>query len=272
MSQNGNIRLFWWSEIHLAGKKKENYGDLVGCYLVEKISGKKAVWTHPKKRSFLDTFKTVYLTAGSILAQVEGKCVVWGSGIISKEYKIKKAVFLAVRGPQTRKHLMAQGYEVPEVYGDPALLLPRFYNPKKQAKYDLGIIPHYADYKLVTEMYKEQSNVLIIDLMTNDVESVTDLILQCRRIISSSLHGIIISQAYHIPAVWVKFSDNVFGDGIKYQDYFESVGIENYAPKFVSEKLEDSQIEALFNAVQSTATPEKIKEIQDGLMETCPFK
>ncbi|MNY25676.1 Polysaccharide pyruvyl transferase [compost metagenome] len=121
-------------------------------------------------------------------------------------------------------------------------------------------------------MYKEQSNVLIIDLMTNDVESVTDLILQCRRIISSSLHGIIISQAYHIPAVWVKFSDNVFGDGIKYQDYFESVDIENYAPKFVSEKLEDSQTDALFNAVQSTAAPERIKEIQDGLMEACPFK
>lgn len=272
MSQNGNIRLFWWSEIHLASKKKENYGDLVGYYLVEKISKKKAVWTHPKKRSFFDQFRTVYLTAGSILAQVNGKCVVWGSGIISKEYKIKKAVFLAVRGPQTRAHLMAQGYEVPEIYGDPALLLPVFYNPQKQPKYELGIIPHYADFKRVTEMYKNDDNVLIIDLMTNDIESVTDQILQCKRIISSSLHGIIVSQAYDIPAVWVKFSENVFGDGIKYQDYFESVDIEKYVPEFISEKPDSSQIEALFTTVQSTVASEKIKELQDNLMAVCPFK
>lgn len=272
MSQNGNIRLFWWSEIQLAGKKKENYGDLVGNYLVEKISGRKTVWTHPKKRSFLDAFKTVYFTAGSILTQVNGKCVVWGSGIISKEYKIKKAVFLAVRGPQTRKHLLSQGYDVPEVYGDPALLLPKFYNPKKQLKYDLGIIPHYADYELVLKMYANQENVLIIDLMTNDVESVTDQILQCRRILSSSLHGVIVSHAYHIPAIWIKFSENVFGDGIKYQDYFESVGIENYVPKFLSEKISDSQMEVLFDTANANVAPEKIKELQDKLMNACPFK
>ncbi len=272
MSQNGNIRLFWWSEIQLAGKKKENYGDLVGHYLVEKISGKKAVWTHPKKRSFLDSFKTVYFTAGSILTQISGKCVVWGSGIISKEYKIKKAVFLAVRGPQTRKHLMAQGYDVPEIYGDPALLMPRFYNPERKIQYDLGIIPHYADYQIVTELYEGQKNVLIIDLMTNDVESVTDQILQCKRIISSSLHGVIIAHAYQIPAVWVKFSENVFGDGIKYQDYFESVGLENYTPQFLTQALDNSQIESLFSQTDSLPKAGKIEEIQNNLMDVCPFK
>ncbi|MBN9285834.1 MULTISPECIES: polysaccharide pyruvyl transferase family protein [unclassified Flavobacterium] len=272
MPKNENIRLFWWSEIQLANKKKENYGDLVGKYLVEKISGKKVIWIHPKKRPVLETFRTIYFTAGSILAQVNGKCIVWGSGIVSKEYKIKKAVFLAVRGPQTRKHLLAQGYDVPEIYGDPALLLPKFYNPERKIKYDLGIIPHYKDYNLVTAMYKDQENVLIIDLMTNDIEHVTGLILQCSRIISSSLHGVIVSQAYNIPAVWVKFSENIFGDGIKYQDYFESVGIKNYFPKFLSVVQSDTQINEIFRSAESIAATGKIKELQDNLMGVCPFK
>ncbi|HEX8017645.1 MAG TPA: polysaccharide pyruvyl transferase family protein, partial [Flavobacterium sp.] len=95
MINRKKIRLFWWSEIHLASKKEENYGDLIGRYLVEKISDKKIIWTHPKKRNFLNHFHTVYFTVGSILSQINGRCIVWGSGIISKEFKIKKAEFLA---------------------------------------------------------------------------------------------------------------------------------------------------------------------------------
>jgi hypothetical protein len=41
---------------------------------------------------------------------------------------------------------------------------------------------------------------------------------------SSSSHGIIV-HAYGIPAVWQKFSNKVFGDDIKYQDYMESVEV-----------------------------------------------
>lgn len=35
----------------------------------------------------------------------------------------------SVRGPVTRNILMDLGYDVPSVYGDPAILLPLFYNP-----------------------------------------------------------------------------------------------------------------------------------------------
>lgn len=271
MSKQNPIRLFWWSEPLLRGKHKENYGDLLGKYLVEKISGREAVWVHPEKWHFKDYFQPIYVTAGSVLAHVSKKCTVWGSGIILKDQVVKPAKFLAVRGPQTRKCLLEQGYEVSEVYGDPGMLLPVYYNPTVEKKYKLGIVAHYVDFRVVQRVYQGSANVLPIDLMTNDVEATTDLFLSCERIVSSSLHGLIVAHAYGIPAVWVQFSDKLFGDGIKFRDYFESVELPFYHPE-LSEQL--PSIELLLKRLEtypSLPDAKVISQLQKGLMEVCPF-
>jgi hypothetical protein len=266
------IRLFWWNEKVIQGKSRENYGDLLGKYLVEKISGKKVVFAWPKKWSLLDYCNPIYVTIGSILTHVNHKCVVWGSGIISKKYPVKKAIFLAVRGPQTRKNLLNAGYEVPEIYGDPALLLPRFFNPKVEKKYKYGVVPHYNDYKLVSNWFQDNPDIHLIDMMTTDVELKTIEFLQCERIVSSSLHGIIVAHAYGIPAVWQKFSNNVFGDDIKYQDYLESVDITFYKPKIQEVCYSEFELEQLFITFPSVPKQELLEFLRNGLMEVCPFK
>lgn len=267
----GKIRLFWWNEIKLMGKSKENYGDVLGPYLVHKISGKKVVWIHPKKFYFKNLWRPIYVTIGSVLAHVNKNCVVWGSGIIQKDQIVKAATFLAVRGPQTRNNLMGQGYEVPEVYGDPALLLPLYYHPKIEKAYRLGIIPHYNDYKQVLEMYGEDSDILVIDLMTDSIEVTTNLFLQCERVISSSLHGLIVSHAYNIPAIWIEFSDKLFGDGIKFQDYFESVAILPYNPNYLDSKQELNDLLLLFDTKPSLPKASRIDKIHKDLIAVCPF-
>lgn len=266
------IRLFWWNEKKLQGKTKENYGDLLGRYLVEKISGKRAVWTNPISFSIFDYFKPTYVTIGSILTNVTKQCVVWGSGIISKEYPIKKAKFLAVRGPQTRQHLIAQGYQVPEVYGDPALLLPRFYNPEIQKQYRMGIVPHYKDFDVINNKFGQDESILIIDLMTNNIEATTDQFLKCESIVSSSLHGVIVAHAYGIPAVWQKFSNDVFGDDIKYQDYFESVGFKPYSSSVISSDITINAFKDILKQKPVLPEQEVLNSLCDGLMAVCPFK
>lgn len=269
---SNRIRLFWWNEKVIQGKSKENYGDLLGKYLVEKISEKKVVFAWPKKISLWDFYAPIYVTVGSILTHVNKKCVVWGSGIISKEYPIKKAVFLAVRGPQTRKFLLNLGYEVPEIYGDPALLIPRYFNPVVEKKYRYGIVPHYDDYKIVEKWCKNQSHIYLIDMMTNDCEAKTIEFLQCDKIISSSLHGIIIAHAYGIPAVWQKFSDKVFGDDIKYQDYMESVQLDFYQPRIKETRFSEEELKALFENLPSLPKEQDLEDLRNGLMKVCPFK
>ncbi|TXE05871.1 polysaccharide pyruvyl transferase family protein [Gelidibacter salicanalis] len=255
------------------GKAKENYGDLIGAYLATKISNRKVVWVHPKHWHIKDYFQPIYVTAGSVLAHVNKKCVVWGSGIIQKKQVVKAASFLAVRGPQTRQNLIAQGHEVPEVYGDPAILMPIYYHPTKADKrYRLGIVPHYNDYKQVHEMYHGTADILVIDLMTMDIEATTDLFLQCEHIISSSLHGLIIAHVYQIPAVWVEFSDKLFGDGIKFQDYFESVAMAPYKPNQLQRLFELDVLLQFFDTENSLPKPSAVKKLQEDLMSVCPFK
>jgi pyruvyltransferase len=269
--KKNTLRLFWWNEIKMMHKKEENYGDLIGKYLAEKISGKSIQWVFPKNFSFQNYFQPIYCTVGSILAHVTENCIVWGSGIISKEYAVKKAKFLAVRGPQTRLHLINQGFDIPEVYGDPALLLPDYYAPIIEKKYSYGVVPHYNDYKKVLQLYHDQKEVLVIDLMTDNVEEVTNLFLQCDRIVSSSLHGLIVSHTYQIPAVWVQFSDKLFGDGIKFQDYFESVEMLSYIPPIREGLIEKENMEELFKIHPSLPKKEVVEKLRKGLMDVCPF-
>ncbi|MEL0455974.1 polysaccharide pyruvyl transferase family protein [Flavobacteriaceae bacterium SZ-1-7] len=272
MFSANKIRLFWWNEVKIQGKAKENYGDVLGKYLVEKISAKEVVFSWPKKFSIYDFFAPIYVTIGSILANVNHKCIVWGSGIISKEYPIKKAQFLAVRGPQTRKHLLSQGYDVPEIYGDPGLLLPKYYNPKIEKKYKFGVIPHYRDFNRIEDFYANEKDILLIDMLTNNIEEKTIEFLKCEKIVSSSLHGIIVAHAYGIPAVWQKFSDDVFGDDIKYQDYFESVSMLAYKPEIEDSKMDLKTLENLFSSKETLPKKEVLEGICDNLMAVCPFK
>jgi hypothetical protein len=269
--QSPTIPLFYWSEMKFIFKKKENYGDLLSKYLVEKISGKGIKWVHPKKQPWYTWDKTNYVTIGSILHHASKDSIVWGSGIIDKEQHITKADFRAVRGPQTRKFLLDLGYQCPEVYGDPALLLPKQYHPEVEKKYRIGIIPHYHDFKFVSENYKNNPEILVIDLMTLDVEKVTREILSCEKTISSSLHGVIVSHAYEIPSIWVEFSNKIFGDGIKYLDYLESIGLSIYRPEFLTGIKSVEELEVLIENFPNLPEKVKITELQEGLMESCPF-
>lgn len=266
------LPLFYWSERKFIFKDKENYGDLLSQYLVEKISGKPVQWVHPKKQPWYKWNKKNYLVIGSIIHHATKDSVIWGSGIIDRKQKISNADFRAVRGPETRKFLLDLGYNCPEVYGDPALLLPLYFKPEEEKKYKIGIIPHYHDYEDVAKNYKDQPDFLVIDLMTLDVEAVTSEILQCEKTISSSLHGLIVSHAYRTPCVWVEFSDKLFGDGIKFTDYMGSVELQVYQPQFLRERLSIEELEELLNKYPAQPEWQVLERLQKNLLKSCPFE
>ncbi len=266
------IPLFWWSEKKFILKDRENYGDLLSKYLVEKISGKEVKWVHPRKQPWYKLDKTNYLAAGSILHHATKNSIVWGSGIIDRKQVIPDACYKAVRGPLTRDLIVKSGYECPESYGDPALLLPQYFNPKAEKRWKLGIIPHYHDFEKVDSWYRNEEDIHVINVMTNDIEEVTRAILKCERTVSSSLHGIIVSHAYNIPSLWVEFSTKLFGDGVKFQDYFESIEIEFYKAPFLENKIDLVSLAGIMEKYPLLPGPGIISRLQESLLKTCPFK
>jgi pyruvyltransferase len=197
-----------------------NFGDVLNPFILGHLSSKTVLNVNAKYCN------TEHLLAiGSVLDRATELSVVWGSGFISSKSKFSgppKSVH-AVRGPLTRDKLIEQGVPCPEVYGDPALLLPRYYKPDKEPKYELGILPHYID-KKTRLLSKLPPEVKLIDIQNEDPLKVIDQMCECKHIATSSLHGLIVSDAYRIPSVWIRLTDKISGGSFKYRDYFASIG------------------------------------------------
>lgn len=210
-----NYKLFWWRG------KDYNFGDEITPWLFKKMCN----ISQPSPCNIKLSKEPVLLAVGSIMRLSSHKTSVWGSGIrnIDQSDFTKSKKYHAVRGRFTRKQLLNLGYECPEVYGDPGLLLPRYYNPTIPKKFKLGIIPHVSEYVDIKNKYSKFKEVLVIDLATNNIEKVVNEILSCKTTVSTSLHGIITSVAYGIPTRWLKYSDRITGDDIKFYDFFSSI-------------------------------------------------
>lgn len=201
----------------------QNWGDTINLYLLEKLSGRTPIVTSSTQQHIL--------AVGSILRIANQNSIVWGSGFISKKgnIKYKPLKVCAVRGPLTRNLLLKKGIETPEIYGDPALLMPRFYNPQIKKQYKLGVIPHYRDieHPLVKELERQGARILDI---TKSAESFIDDLLECENTISSSLHGLIASDSYGIPNQWITLKNELTGGTFKFQDYYLSIEQKNQKP------------------------------------------
>lgn len=198
---------------------------------------------------------------GSIIQFLGQDCIVYGSGFLFRwampqfARKKLKLDIRAVRGPLTRKVLLELGYNVPEIYGDPAILLPLFYQPTSSLnKYDYIVIPHESHYK----QYQNKTYP-VLSTLTNNWEEFIKKILSAKLVISSSLHGIIIAEAYGIPAIFLDETENP--DQLKYDDYYYSTGRTQYVKaKTVEECLR--------------LTPEKLpnfKKMQEELLKAFPI-
>lgn len=217
----------------------QNWGDTINLYLLEKISGKKPVVASPAQQHLL--------AVGSILRIANQNSIVWGSGFISKKgnIKYKPLKVCAVRGPLTRELLLNKGIETPEIYGDPALLMPRFYNPKVDKKYKLGVIPHYRDIEHPLVKQLEQAGARILDI-TKNAEAFIDDLLECEHTISSSLHGLIASDSYGIPNQWITLKNELTGGTFKFQDYYHSIEQTEQLP-LAAEQLAQMTIEQIIS-------------------------
>jgi hypothetical protein len=160
---------------------------------------------------------------GSIVGHSTPASVLWGTGSFGTEADSDMAKgdrYLAVRGPLTRARLEMFKQSCPKVYGDPALLAPRFHERKAEPTYELGVVLRWSERKRIQRFDVE--GVKVIDLKSDDIDGTLDAMLDCKRIISTSLHGLILSDAYGIPNSWL-IAETGWGKEYKFWDYLTSV-------------------------------------------------
>lgn len=213
--------------------RKYNWGDDLNVFLFPLISKRKIIYVPFSKLLFFPKVER-YLLIGSIIEDFNlDNAIIYGTGAISEFSDIKgvPSRVLSVRGPLTRDVLLKKGCFCPKTYGDPALLCPLVYNPKKEKRNCIGVIPHYktGECDWINALKKEHY-VVEIDMSNYEKwTDIIDLVVSCNIIISESLHGIIISEAYKIPSVWVEFipHDYPWEWEFKYLDFYKSIGKED---------------------------------------------
>lgn len=247
--KKNSVNLEWWGNT-------DNLGDYLSKVVFEWMLSTKVVKSSCKNTVHL-------LCIGSIIGKGKFDATIWGAGIHAFEnieaINFRKSFVRydvrALRGPVTKHLLEKMGYDCSQArLGDPAILMPEIYKPHIENKqYEISIISHML---LENEDYGDLHK---ISIRTTDYKYFIDEILKSKKIISSSLHGIILAESYGVPAVF--FGKGMESQYLKYYDWYYSTG--RYSVKIARTldeaiRMEPMQLPDLF-------------ELRKGLLESFPY-
>jgi pyruvyltransferase len=167
------------------------------------------------------------LAIGSILHFARDGDVVWGSGVNGKialdRLSARRLDIRAVRGPKTAAVLAERGFDVPAIYGDPALLVPTLFADRfrPEARQRYAVVPNLHDLPILAGHPAAISPLQGWNRCIHQI---------CRAefVIASSLPGIIVAEAFGIGARYLRVSDTEAT--FKYDDYAQGTGRERLEP------------------------------------------
>ncbi|MCG5481217.1 MAG: polysaccharide pyruvyl transferase family protein [Ensifer alkalisoli] len=191
---------------------------------------------------------------------------VWGSGFMDENSAAlwpQKLQYHATRGPLTAVRVGQRQLPL----GDPALLLPMIWPSKPIKRFAVGVIPHFATLPLFRSRYESNlpSGWVIIDLLQKPKE-VCATISASDVVVSSSLHGLIVADAYGVPSQRIAPENAIKGDGFKFKDYEEQRGTAFSSPREFREVLSEGIKVDEFTVAKPSS------ELLDRLLLSFPFR
>lgn len=161
--------------------------------------------------------------------------------------RLRDARVLALRGP-----LSAAGIPGDFALGDLGLLAPWLIEPVSK-RFRLGVVPHWSAWDDPKEAVWgfDQYDPLYINV-AHDPLHVLRLIASCEKIVTSSLHGAIVADAFGIPCR-IEYARRFDREGgvFKFRDYHASIGLPfelgktRTASRFAVEKVQHELIDVL---------------------------
>lgn len=244
--------------------KVPNVGDLVSVYLVEKITGRKVVQANSRVFPHLSA-------VGSTIGSCASTSYIWGSGSIDGQAprrKLNAGKIFALRGKGTLGLLEKEtGSRLSVSLGDPAVLMPLFYDEAQPMKYKIGIVPHFDEYARIKSLLKsDHPEVCLIDVR-QEPQKFIQQIRCCSIVMSSSLHGLILADSYDIPNIWISATNLLLGHGWKFRDYFSTTALPDQSPLRIIDS--DGLLSAL-NCAPQLAKVRSFKESSRSLLDSFP--
>ncbi len=175
------VPVFYWNLV-------TNWGDRLSPLLLQRFSRIEAVWSPVDKAELV--------CVGSILGNLVKPAytgIILGSGKLFEDGIVPpQAHILALRGPLT-----ARGVKGEFALGDPGLLADELV-PVSEKHHELGIVPHWSDHTLAHDPRFLKYDPVIIRADQPPLDVIRK-IGACKKIVSSSLHGLILADAFNIP-------------------------------------------------------------------------
>ena len=231
------------------------------------------------------------------------KVDVWGSGFIRPpeepcERLMRRLNVHAVRGRLTLERLRAlTGSDLDSVtVGDPGILASKLYPAKTSAFRVCGIIPHHAELAGIkrtdeTVAIERESGILteatvkampLFERLSKSIpgslvinpesapKTVIGRISECKAILSSAMHGLIVADSFGIPNIRVVASDSLMGGDYKFRDYYSAFSKGRYRVVDIREDIPTSLLEFTGNGFEDPRN--EIAKIQDSLDRSFPFR
>ena len=257
------IKLYWSTSLQ---NGRKNFGDWLSPLLVEALSGCRVVHARPNQCDLMGL--------GSILAKAKNhfwnrKIDIWGSGLIEDIGTFRSPHLIhALRG---RKTAAAISNKTVKILGDPGLLCPILCpdNVGTKKEFLVGFIPHYVDqgHPVLEKLCTRYPCFTTIDVFES-VLTFMQRVASCEIVVSSSLHGLITADAFGVPSIWMKLTENVWGNDFKFHDYLSIYSQADVMPFLPSAITTDEDIIKLADAVRRPG----IDGIKESLYESFPFK
>jgi pyruvyltransferase len=205
-------RCYFWQE-------NGNFGDLLSPILLQHFCQASVTYSEPDDADLV--------VAGSVLDVVPDgwSGIVAGAGQLLAETQrdLTNATVLGLRGHLTAR-AAGMHHDHGVVIGDPGLLAAEL-APATAGKYDLGIVPHWSDDTLYARF--RYLNPVLIEPWGDPIDIIS-MIGSCKKIVSSSLHGIIVADSFGIPRRAERFpamaTNPHEGGDFKWQDYGSAIG------------------------------------------------
>lgn len=209
--------------------------------------------------------KSDIILAGTILQGIprDYAGIIMGSGADNVRLNFPKAKILGVRGSLTLKNLDNSTADI--ILGDPGLIMNKVFPEQVRKKYKLGIVPHFVDknHSIIKQWQsKFGKDCIIIDVMKAP-KIVINEIKNCYLILSSSLHGLIIADAFNIPNARFVIRETmpIYFYDYKFDDYYSSLKSKTLTIEATgTETFEEIQSKMRSHKEQVTKLQEKIDE------------